>query len=86
MLAHLLAIGYHRGMNKTPLQKAVELVGSYRLATAIGVKPPTVFSWLRSKGGQVPAKRVLAVEAATGISRHELRPDIYPPSTEDRAA
>jgi hypothetical protein len=26
----------------------------------------------------LPAEHVLAVEAATGISRHELRPDIYP--------
>ncbi|AYY98831.1 chaperone [Burkholderia multivorans] len=28
--------------------------------------------------GHVPAERVLAIEAATGVSRHELRPDLYP--------
>jgi DNA-binding transcriptional regulator YdaS (Cro superfamily) len=34
---------------------------------------------------RVPAERVLAIEAATGVPRHELRPDIYPPD-EYRAA
>jgi DNA-binding transcriptional regulator YdaS (Cro superfamily) len=29
--------------------------------------------------GQIPAERVLAIEAITGVPRHELRPDIYPP-------
>lgn len=27
---------------------------------------------------RVPAEFVLKVEALTGVSRHELRPDIYP--------
>ncbi len=33
------------------------------------------------KGQPLWAEHVLAVEAATGISRHELRPDIYPLET-----
>jgi DNA-binding transcriptional regulator YdaS (Cro superfamily) len=33
--------------------------------------------------GRIPAARTLAVEKITGVSRHTLRPDIYPP--EDRA-
>jgi DNA-binding transcriptional regulator YdaS (Cro superfamily) len=28
--------------------------------------------------GHVPAERVLDIEKITGISRHELRPDLYP--------
>jgi DNA-binding transcriptional regulator YdaS (Cro superfamily) len=28
--------------------------------------------------GRVPAERVLSIEAATGVPRHELRPDLYP--------
>lgn len=47
------------------------------LARRAGVRPQAVFSW-RAKG-RVPAGRVLAVESATGIPRHEIRPDIYPP-------
>lgn len=27
---------------------------------------------------RVPAEYVLKIEAATGVSRHDLRPDIYP--------
>lgn len=33
-----------------------------------------------SQWDQVPAKHVLTVENVTGISRHDLRPDIYGPS------
>lgn len=66
-------------MNTTALEKAIAVSGSaYRLAKEVGVRPPTVISWLRSKRKLIPAERVLAVERATGISRHELRPDIYP--------
>jgi len=36
----------------------------------------TVSSWILR--GRLPAERVLEVEAATGVSRHELRPDLYP--------
>jgi DNA-binding transcriptional regulator YdaS (Cro superfamily) len=28
--------------------------------------------------GRVPAKRVIAVERISGVSRRELRPDLYP--------
>jgi DNA-binding transcriptional regulator YdaS (Cro superfamily) len=44
----------------------------------LGVSQPTVWAWLR-KGKPLPAEYVLKVEAATGISRHQLRPDLYPP-------
>src|SRR5262249_59948328 len=38
----------------------------------IGSAPPSVSNWNR-----VPAQRVIAVEAATGVSRRDLRPDLY---------
>jgi len=44
------------------------------LAARLGLSRNTVKKW-----SSVPTKHVLAVEAATGIPRHELRPDIYPP-------
>jgi len=31
-----------------------------------------------SQWKEIPVRKVLEVEAATGISRHDLRPDIYP--------
>lgn len=40
---------------------------------AKGISPQAVSQWRRA-----PSGRVLAIEAATGVSRHDLRPDIYP--------
>lgn len=65
----------------TLLARVVEQAGGVnQLARMLGVSPATVAEWR-----QVPATRVLAVEAATGISRHELRPDIYSPVKLERA-
>lgn len=48
-------------------------------AGEIGVTLPM---WSRWETGTrpVPAHRVLDIEAYTGISRHELRPDIFGPA------
>lgn len=55
------------------------------MARLIGVTQPSVWAWL-DKEKPLPAEYVLAVEAATGISRHDLRPDIYPrPEADPRA-
>jgi DNA-binding transcriptional regulator YdaS (Cro superfamily) len=43
------------------------------IARRLGVTRAAVAKWK-----QVPPLRVLAVEAISGISRHDLRPDIYP--------
>lgn len=45
------------------------------LAAQIGITPQALSQWTR-----VPVARVLDVERITGISRHELRPDIYGPA------
>jgi len=62
------------------LPKAVEAAGgTSALARQLGISPQAISQWTR-----VPAERVLDVERATGgqVTRHELRPDIYPPATE----
>ncbi|MEG3089748.1 YdaS family helix-turn-helix protein [Sphingomonas sp. PB4P5] len=38
---------------------------------------PAVWKWLQSSK-RLPAELVLIVERETGVSRHLLRPDIYP--------
>ena len=59
------------------LERAItEAGGTAALARTINVTPQAISQWDR-----VPAERALAVEQATGgkVTRHELRPDIYPP-------
>lgn len=63
-------------MNKTAIETAVAIAGSQsELARRIGVRQGYIWKWLRS--GKVPAERVLAIEAATGVSRNQLRPDVF---------
>lgn len=64
-------------MEKTAIRKAVEAAGSQSaLARALAITPQAVQKW--EETGRVPAERVLRIESVTGVSRHDLRPDIYP--------
>lgn len=61
----------------TPLARAILIGGGlYEFADDLGLRRQSVYGWLRRN--RVPAERVLQVEKATGVSRHELRPDLYP--------
>lgn len=53
------------------------------LARLVGKSQSTVQYWFSS--GRVPPEHVLDVERVTGISRQEIRPDIYPPSEREAA-
>ena len=67
------------GMSKSPIEKACERVGGQTaLARALKVSQQRVWGWVHKKK-QIPAEFVLAAEAVTGIPRHVLRHDIYPP-------
>lgn len=56
-----------------------QLGGATKAAEALGVSGPNVvLNW--RKRDSVPADKVIAVEAATGISRHDLRPDVFGPA------
>lgn len=60
------------------LKRAVTVLGGQSaMARLIGVTQPTVWAWL-DRAKPLPAEHVLKVEEATGISRHDLRPDLYP--------
>lgn len=62
----------------TALERAVDAAGSQsRFAEAVGASQQIVSYWL-AKRKELPAEYVLAAESKFGISRHELRPDIYP--------
>jgi DNA-binding transcriptional regulator YdaS (Cro superfamily) len=53
------------------------------LGDRLNVGRAAVCKWERR---QIPAERVLEIERVTGVPRHELRPDLYPPPAEGRAA
>jgi DNA-binding transcriptional regulator YdaS (Cro superfamily) len=52
--------------------------GATRLASTLGVKVNVVTNWRGRR--TVPAEHVLAIEAATGVSRYDLRPDVFGPA------
>lgn len=60
-------------MEDPGLAEAIRAAGGVtELARRLGISQPSVSNWSR-----VPADRVVAVEAATGIARAVLRPDLY---------
>jgi pyruvate,orthophosphate dikinase len=65
-------------LRDSALERAItEAGGTAALARTINVTPQAISQWDR-----VPAERALAVEQAAGgkVTRHELRPDLYPPT------
>jgi DNA-binding transcriptional regulator YdaS (Cro superfamily) len=60
------------------LVRAVAIAGGQSATARICNKSQSaVWKWLQSERS-LPAEHVLAMEAATGVHRHLLRPDIYP--------
>lgn len=65
-------------MSDLGLEQAIRAAGGItELARRIGISQPSVSNWSR-----VPAERVLSVEAATGVGRAILRPDLYGAQTD----
>lgn len=69
-------------MDAPPIVSTVDaVVAKYfrtkrEFAQAIGVSEQRLQKWRHTK---IPAELVLPIQARTGIPRHELRPDLYPP-------
>src|SRR5215510_11802501 len=60
-------------MRDSGLNEAIQAAGGVgALARKVGISQPSVSNWTR-----VPADRLAAVEAATGVSRAVLRPDLF---------
>ena len=57
---------------------AIRIAGSQTAIAKICECTPGAISQLVLRGRPLSTRFVLKVEAATGISRHDLRPDIYP--------
>jgi TorA maturation chaperone TorD len=60
-------------MRDAGLSEAIRAAGGVAaLARKLGIAQPSVSNWSR-----IPADRLLAVEAATGVARETLRPDLF---------
>jgi DNA-binding transcriptional regulator YdaS (Cro superfamily) len=76
-------------MSQSPLQRVIKLIGTQvALAKAIGVKQAHIWNWLNRDGGEVPPAYVLKACSAVEwkVTPHELRPDIYPNTTDGMPA
>ena len=60
------------------MQRVIESVGGITaLARRLQVPVSSIACWR-----DIPPRHVLAIESETGISRHELRPDVFGPKPE----
>ena len=59
---------------------ASKVGGLVALARKLGISHQSFYSWRR-----IPAERVIEIESATGIPRHEL-PRLYPAKRKAKAA
>lgn len=63
-----------RKVRHTSLVMAIREAGGLKaISEPCGVSEQAVCQW-----DKVPPKHVLTVERVSGISRHQLRPDLYP--------
>ncbi|WP_447880374.1 YdaS family helix-turn-helix protein [Serratia fonticola] len=70
-------------MKKNALLAAISSVGSIKLfAKNLGISQQSVCKWKNKRRGIVPHGRVLDVFAISGVTPHELRPDLYPNPTD----
>jgi len=66
-------------MRDPGLSAAIRAAGGVsELARKLGISQPSVSNW-----DKVPPERIVAVEAATGVDRGVLRPDLYRPHAAD---
>lgn len=70
--------------DNAPTRAAKAAGGQSKLARLLNIKPQAVQHWCST--GKIPAERVISVESATGIPRHDLRPDLYPAADSQSAA
>ena len=72
-------------MMREGVEKAIEalkpLGGGAELARRVNLTRQAIYQWDR-----IPAELVLTVEKISGVPRHELRPDLYPPEPEPQRA
>lgn len=65
-------------MDKEKFIEAIEIAGGQsELARKLGIKQGHINMWVHRNKKAPPPEYVLQIEEITGISRHELRPDVF---------
>lgn len=73
-----------KAQRRAALAAACEAVGGEaKLAELIGKTRSHISTW--KWRGMIPAELAIPIERASGVSRHILRPDLYPIEDEPRA-
>jgi DNA-binding transcriptional regulator YdaS (Cro superfamily) len=68
---------------QTGLDKAICAFGSQRkLAQALGISAPTLNRVVKKYSGNIPPKYLAMIYELTGVTPHEVRPDLYPNPTD----
>lgn len=67
-------------MQISNIQKALRIVGKAELARKLGLTRAAVYSW--GKHDRIPPQYVLKVEELSGVSRHDISPDIFGPKAQ----
>jgi len=65
------------------LDKAIGKAGNAsRLAEKLGLSPMAISHWKNRYNGVIPSEHVFPIFHLTGVTPHELRPDLYPNTTD----
>lgn len=67
-------------MNELISEAIQKAGGAAALANSLGLQRTAVTNW--KMRGRIPAEHCRDIERITGISRHELRPDVFGPTGE----
>lgn len=66
----------------TGLSKAIQQAGGQsKLAAMMGISRSSVNRWLHKFDSRVPPERLIQIYQLTGVTPHELRPDLHPTPT-----
>lgn len=64
------------------LSKAIKNAGGQaKLAREIGLSRSSVNRWVHKFNGRVPPDHLIAIYKLTGVTPHEMRPDLHPTPT-----
>ncbi|MBF4164815.1 transcriptional regulator [Enterobacter hormaechei] len=65
------------------LDKAIKAAGSARkLSTFLGISSMSISHWKNRDCGVIPPNYIFPIFHITGVTPHELRPDLYPNPTD----